>query len=90
MLDLLLQDWSSMFISIEYIWFLFAILFAGFYLNFQYKKTHTFIVREFKSNKQVIPIIIKSFWTPPILTWFVICRCLSENSDEEESTSSFS
>lgn len=79
----LISDISIFISSIEYFWLLtsliLTVLCAGLHLYLIY----TFAIQEVKDEKSEIDYEITNTWTPPILTWFVLCIRTSEDNDEE-------
>ena len=89
MFELLLQDWSNMLLSVEYIWILFGLIGMTSYIKINLDQKQIYFTKQYVIAPICVQYNLSSFWRPPILTWFVICRCLSENSEEDTLTTRF-
>ena len=79
----LINDISIFISSIEYFWLLASLILALLCVGLHLYLIHTFAIQEVKDEKLEIDYEITNTWTPPILTWFVLCIRTSEDNDED-------
>ena len=69
--------------SIEYFCLLASLLLTLLCVGLHLYLIRTFAIQEVKDEKLEIDYEITNTWTPPILTWFVLCIRTSEDNDED-------
>lgn len=67
----------------EYFWLLASLVLTVLSVHLHLYLVHEITVQEVKDEEFEVDYNITNTWTPPMLTWFVLCIRMSENNEEE-------
>jgi len=81
--SLLMNDIFILMSSMEYFWLLASFVFIVLCVNVQLYFANKFMVQDIQDEEIEVDYDITNTWTPPLLTWFVLCIRTSENNEEE-------
>ncbi|MFF5995000.1 hypothetical protein AAGS61_09610 [Lysinibacillus sp. KU-BSD001] len=69
--------------TMEYFWLLASLVLTVLCVSLHIYLANTITIQEVKEEAFEIDYEITNTWTPPMLTWFVLCIRTSEDNDEE-------
>ncbi len=81
--SLLMNDLFIFMSTMEYFWLLASFVLTVLCVSFQLYFANKFMVQDMQDEEIEVDFDITNTWTPPLLTWFVLCRRTSENNEEE-------
>ncbi|KGR84771.1 MULTISPECIES: hypothetical protein [Lysinibacillus] len=81
--SLLINDLFIFVSSMEYFWLLASLVLTVLSVHLHLYLVHEITVQEVKDEEFEVDYNITNTWTPPMLTWFVLCIRMSENNEEE-------
>lgn len=81
--SLLMNDLFIFVSSMEYFWLLASLVLTVLSVHLHLYLVHEITVQEVKDEEFEVDYNITNTWTPPMLTWFVLCIRMSENNEEE-------
>lgn len=81
--SLLINDLFIFVSSMEYFWLLASLVLTVLSVHLHLYLVHEITVQEVKDEECEVDYNITNTWTPPMLTWFVLCIRMSENNEEE-------
>lgn len=87
--SLLINDLFIFMSTMEYFWLLASFVLMVLYVNLHLYFVHKITFQEVQDEEIEIDYDITNTWTPPMLTWFVLCIRTSENNEEESVSPSF-
>ncbi|MEX3744156.1 MULTISPECIES: hypothetical protein [Lysinibacillus] len=79
----LINDLSIFISTIDYFWILASLALTVLCVSLHLYLINTITIQEVKDEEFKIDCEITNTWTPPMLTWFVLCIRTSEDNDEE-------
>ncbi|WCH48301.1 MULTISPECIES: hypothetical protein [unclassified Lysinibacillus] len=87
--SLLINDLFIIVSTMEYFWLLASLVLTVLSVHLHLYLVNKITVQEVKDEAFEVDYNITNTWTPPMLTWFVLCIRTSENSEEESVSPSF-
>lgn len=81
--SLLINDLFIFVSSMEYFWLLASLVLTVLSVHLHLYLVHEITVQEVKDEEFEVDYNITNTWTPPMLTWFVLCIRMSENNEVE-------
>lgn len=81
--SLLINDLFIFVSSMEYFWLLASLVLTVLSVHLHLYLVNKITVHEVKDEEFEVDYHITNTWTPPMLTWFVLCIRMSEDNEEE-------
>ena len=81
--SLLINDLFIFVSTMEYFWLLASLILTVLSVHLHLYLVNKITVQQVKDEELEVDYNITNAWTPPMLTWFVLCIRMSEDNEEE-------
>ena len=81
--SLFINDFFIFVSTMEYFWLLASLILTVLSVHLHLYIVNKITVQEVKDEEFEVDYNITNTWTPPMLTWYVLCIRMSENNEEE-------
>lgn len=86
--SLLMNDLFIFVSTMEYFWLLASLVLTVLSVHLHLYLVNKITVQDVKDEEFEVDYNITNTWTPPMLTWFVLCIRITEDNEEESESPS--